>query len=181
MGTLIATRRPSGRSRRPRTAGQSLVEFALVLPVFLLLIFGIIDLGRFIYMNSTLSQAAREATRVASVEASWIGQSGTYASCNQPGGPVCPATVAAFRADVLAAANRMMAPFGPIVAADLYTSCDATAPAAGTQVTTQTCATQTPGGVVSARTVLVFRPITPLISSFYSSITTSGSASMVIN
>ena len=52
--------KPSSQ-RNMRSGGQSLVEFALVFPVFLLLIFGLIDMGRFAYMNSTLSQAAREA------------------------------------------------------------------------------------------------------------------------
>lgn len=164
-------------SRRPRTAGQSLVEFALVLPIFLVLIFGIIDFGRFVYVNSALSQAAREGTRVAALEAAWIGSAD--AKCNQPGGPVCPANLTAFKTDVLAATNRMMAPFGPIAAADLYTSCEVTAP---TPVTTQTCNVRTTAtAVASVRTVLVFRPITPMISSIWSSITTSGSASMVIN
>jgi Flp pilus assembly protein TadG len=158
--------------------GQTVVEFALVLPIFLMLIFGLIDMGRLVYMHSTLSQAAREATRVAAVEASWIGKSAS--NCNQTGGPVCPADLAAFRADVLAAANRMMAPFGSIADVDLYTNCATTAP---TPVTTQTC-NYTPVGspqFASVRTVLVFRPLTPVISSFFSSITTSGSATMVIN
>lgn len=176
MTALTKSRRSRRGSRPSRSSGQSLVEFALVLPIFLLMIFGIIDLGRFVYMNSTVSQAAREATRVASVEASWISKSA--ANCNQPGGPVCPANLAAFRVDVLAAANRMMAPFGAIADADLYTSCAATAP---TPVTTQTCVTTPAGNLASVKTVLVFRPLTPVISSFFPSITTSGSATMVIN
>lgn len=168
--------RSSHRRSHETRRGQTLVEFALVLPIFLLLVFGLIDMGRFVYMNSTMSQAAREATRVAAVEASWIGAS--RPDCNQTGGPVCPATLAAFRADVLAGANRMMAPFGAIVDADLFTSCEATAP---TPVTTKTCAAPSINNMASVRTVLVFRPLTPVISSFFSSITTSGSATMVIN
>ncbi|MDO8484629.1 MAG: TadE/TadG family type IV pilus assembly protein [Candidatus Limnocylindrales bacterium] len=166
-------------ARTKGSGGQTLVEFALVLPLFLLLVFGLIDMGRLVYMNSTISQAAREATRVAAVEASWIGS--TRSDCNQTGGPVCPANVAAFRADVLAAANRMMAPFGSIADADLYTSCTTTPP---TPVTTTTCNYLTDVAAdqfASVRTELVFRPLTPVISSFISSITTSGSATMVIN
>lgn len=157
--------------------GQSLVEFALVLPIFLLMVLGLIDIGRFVYLNSTLSQAAREATRVAAVEAFWVGKADP--NCNAVGGPVCPANVTALRADVLAAANRMMAPFGTIADADLYTSCDDTTPPA--PVTTKTCASRKTEDVASVRTVLVFRPITPLISSMFPSITTSGAATMVIN
>ena len=163
-------------TRRPKSRGQSLVEFALILPIFLLIIFGLIDMGRFVYLNSTLSQAAREATRVAAVEASWINV--TAPNCNQTGGPVCPASVPAFRTDVLTAANRMMSPFGSIALADLYTNCGTTAP---TPVTTQDCISGAPGNVASVRAVLVFRPLTPVISSIFSSITTSGSASMVNN
>lgn len=159
-----------------RSRGQSLVEFALVFPIFILLVFGLIDMGRYVYMNSTISQAAREATRVAAVEAFWLGKAD--AKCNQTGGPVCPATLNAFRADVLAAANRMLAPFGAIADADLYTSCSTAAP---NPVTTKTCAARSIGDEASVRAVLVFRPITPVISSFFSSITTSGSATMVIN
>jgi Flp pilus assembly protein TadG len=161
------------------SCGQSLVEFALVFPIFILLVFGLIDMGRYAYVNSTISQAAREGARLAAVEASWIGR--TDAKCNQTGGPVCPANIAALRSDVLVAANRMMAPFGLITAADLYTSCSTTPP---TPVTTSTCnyvADENADQFASVRVELEFRPITPVISSFFSSITATGSATMVIN
>lgn len=48
--------------------GQSLVEFALILPIFLLFLFGIIDLGRGVYAYNTIQNAAREGTRVAIVD-----------------------------------------------------------------------------------------------------------------
>lgn len=176
------TRRRAGSTNRPsdlRRRGQTLVEFALVLPVFFLLLFGLIDMGRYVYLNSTLSQAAREGARVAAVEASWMGKAATEASCGAVAGPVCPSNLAGLRADVLSGANRMMAPFGSIASADLYTSCDgATAPA---PVTTKTCANTDVGSVASVRVVAVFRPITPLISSLFPSITTQASATMVIN
>ena len=164
----------AGRRRR---RGQGLVEFALVLPIFLLILFGLIDMGRYVYLNSTLSQAAREGARVAAVEASWMGKSG--ASCGAVGGPVCPANVSALRADVLNGANRMLAPFDPISNADLYTSCDDTT--APNPVTSKTCSSPTIGGVASVRVVAVYRPLTPIISSIFPSITTQAAASMVIN
>ena len=40
--------------------GQSLVEFALVLPILLLLILGAMDLGRMFYIKVVLTNAARE-------------------------------------------------------------------------------------------------------------------------
>ena len=47
-----------------RTRGQALVEFSLVLIPFLIIMMGIFDLGRAIYMMNTTSQAAREIARV---------------------------------------------------------------------------------------------------------------------
>ena len=50
-----------------RDRGSVAVEFALLLPVLLLLIFGIIDFGRAINAQITLTQAAREGARLASL------------------------------------------------------------------------------------------------------------------
>ena len=44
---------------------QSMVEFAIVAPLLLLLIFGIVDFGRVVYIYITLNQAVNEAVRVA--------------------------------------------------------------------------------------------------------------------
>jgi Flp pilus assembly protein TadG len=54
------------KSRR-RERGQSLVEFCLVLIPFLLILMGIIDLGRGIYTYNGVAQAARELARATSV------------------------------------------------------------------------------------------------------------------
>ena len=47
--------------------GQSLVEFALVIPFFLLLVFGIIYSGMLFHDYSTLSNLARSAAREAAI------------------------------------------------------------------------------------------------------------------
>lgn len=49
------------------SSGQGTVEFALVLPLLLLLIFGIIDLSRLFYHHSVINETARESLRMASV------------------------------------------------------------------------------------------------------------------
>lgn len=54
-------------ARRERSSGQSLVEFALVLPLFLLIIIGMVDVGRAIWANNSVANAAREAARYAIV------------------------------------------------------------------------------------------------------------------
>jgi hypothetical protein len=43
--------------------GQGLVEFAIVLPIFLILMLGIIEFGWFFFIYSTANQSAREAAR----------------------------------------------------------------------------------------------------------------------
>ena len=47
--------------------GQALVEMALVLPLFFLLLFGVIEMGRVGYAYITVSNAAREGGRVATI------------------------------------------------------------------------------------------------------------------
>jgi Flp pilus assembly protein TadG len=54
--------------RRRDRRGQTIVEFALILPIFILLLVGIIDFGRAVYASSTIQNAAREAVRVAIVD-----------------------------------------------------------------------------------------------------------------
>ncbi|WP_249869047.1 TadE family protein [Oceanobacillus saliphilus] len=49
--------------------GQSLVETALILPILLMIIFGITDFGRIFHAYLTLDHAGREAARVATVGA----------------------------------------------------------------------------------------------------------------
>ena len=43
--------------------GQSMVEFAVLAPVFFLLLLGTIDLGRAVYIYDAISNAAREGAR----------------------------------------------------------------------------------------------------------------------
>ena len=58
------------RRRGADERGQALVEFALILPIFVLLLVGIFDFGRAIYAYNTISNAAREAVRVGIVDQS---------------------------------------------------------------------------------------------------------------
>ena len=50
--------------------GQSLVEFAMLVPVMLLIIVGIFDVGRAVWQENTLAYSAREGTRYAIVHGS---------------------------------------------------------------------------------------------------------------
>jgi len=57
-----------GLTRMRGQDGQSLIEFALILPVIVLLVFGVLDLGRGVFAYNTLANAARQANRTAMVD-----------------------------------------------------------------------------------------------------------------
>jgi Flp pilus assembly protein TadG len=84
----------------PRDRGAAAVEFALLLPVLLLIVFGIIDFGRALNAQITLTQAAREGARLAALnqadvvsrtQAAATGLSGVTVTVNSS----CPATASA--------------------------------------------------------------------------------------
>jgi Flp pilus assembly protein TadG len=65
MNTLRAARRTGRGTGRAtgRDQGAAAVEFALLLPILLLVLFGIIDFGRALNMQIELTNAAREGVR----------------------------------------------------------------------------------------------------------------------
>lgn len=56
-------RRLNWKHSRCAAAGQSVVEFALLLPLLLLLVIGVVDLGRVYFSYITVTNAAREGAR----------------------------------------------------------------------------------------------------------------------
>lgn len=58
------------RRRAARDRGAAAVEAALVLPLLLMLVFGIIDFGRMLNAQITVTEAAREGARAASLGSS---------------------------------------------------------------------------------------------------------------
>jgi len=91
------------RRRGPCGRGQALVEFALVLPIFLLLLMTLFDFGRVIYAQHTINQDAREGSRVGSVSADSLSSNASFT-----------ARYAAIRA-----AARVMAPAVPMTDSDI--------------------------------------------------------------
>jgi hypothetical protein len=75
----------SARRRRQRTRAQALAEFALVAPVFFLVLFAIVEAGRFMFYYETLNNATREGTRYAIVNGA------NSLGCST--GPAAPGTV----------------------------------------------------------------------------------------
>src|SRR4051794_11308010 len=60
--------------------GQSMIEFALILPVFLLLAMGVVDLGRAFFTWNLVGNTAREGARYAIVSSRTSTQIVTYAT-----------------------------------------------------------------------------------------------------
>jgi TadE-like protein len=188
-----------GASVRDRESGQTLVEFAFVLPVFMLVVFGLFDVGRLVYTNATLSQAAREGVRLAAAEAGWIGS--THPACvpdksditvARPGAHVCPVDIAAFKAHISEAVGRMTVAVGPMEA--IYISCNDGTGADPTPTGDWTEASggngcddgfgnpvSASGDLVSVRLVYRYDLFTPIANSIIGSASLSGSATMTIN
>jgi Flp pilus assembly protein TadG len=85
-------RRSDGRTH---SRGQGLVEFALVLPIFMVILIGMVDLGRAIWANNSVANAAREAARFASVHGGTckdLTSTGCVSSNYCPVGPPGPKT-----------------------------------------------------------------------------------------
>ena len=82
---MIRRTGPRSLARRRRSRGQALVEFALVAPMFFLLLFGIVEAGRFIFYYETLNNATREGARYAIVN-------GANSIAHRPTGPAAPGT-----------------------------------------------------------------------------------------
>ena len=58
-------------NRREHDRGAAAVEFALLVPILLALVFGIVEFGRAYYVQSTLAGAAREGVRVMALTNDW--------------------------------------------------------------------------------------------------------------
>ena len=62
--------------RRAGERGQAIAEFAIVIPMLFIMIVGLIDVGRMVYINNALAQGAREGARFGAVQ----GRSSTSAA-----------------------------------------------------------------------------------------------------
>jgi hypothetical protein len=80
-----------------RTRAQSIVEFALVLPLFVLLLFAVIDFGRMEFGYISLSNAAREMARRAAIPP----------TCSTPPVTPCDAATPPTAADVTLSSNTV--------------------------------------------------------------------------
>lgn len=68
--------RPPRSSRRRDDRGAAIVEFALIMPILIALIFGIISYGYMLSYRQALGQAASEAARAAAIVPSGMSDAG---------------------------------------------------------------------------------------------------------
>jgi PKD repeat protein len=149
-----------------RTRGQSLVEFALILPVFFTLTAAAIDLGRVYYSSITVNDAAREGVlEAAKNPGSYIANTDCTAANKLDNRVMCRTL------------NEARGGFVTVSPADVALSC--------TLVTPGPCPPATPvfGDTISVKVTGRFTLVTPLIGSFFGgqTITFSSTASAQLN
>ena len=146
---------------RDSKRGQSLVEFALVLPFFAMLLFGIIDLGRYVYTTNAMANGAREAARAGSVG-------------NRPS-PECDSMTRAQCISAIAGSRSWGVPGSFIT-----TTADCTRIGASgtTTVATNSCRTN---DLLNVRTQTTFSLVTPLVAQFIGNFTIVGDSSVAVN
>ena len=95
---------PRWSARWDRSRGQSLVEFAFVVPLFLLILLGMLEFGIAFTHDQTLAYATREGARTGAA----LGTGNTAYPCNAT-------TVGYFDAPIIAAVERVLeSPGSPI-------------------------------------------------------------------
>ncbi len=75
-----------GHARTSKANGQSLVEFAMVIPVFLMILFAIFDFGFMAFSRLTLINATREGAHAATVQSD--NSLAIDENLDSPGGPI---------------------------------------------------------------------------------------------
>ena len=156
---------------RKRSAGQALVEFAFVFPLIAMIAFAFIDLGKAVFDLNTLTNAAREAARVAAVN-QVDPESGPYPCfANKPvEDPAAPTWT--FRGCAML--------HGAVVgvgSADVVVSY---APPPGTDLECDIDATLTVGCIATVTVTSHYVPITPVAGQFIGPITMTSTSSQPI-
>ena len=143
-----------------RKHGQALAEFALVLPIFLIILFAIIDVGRFVYTANTLSNSAREAARIGSVGV-------RPTECGGMSRQACIQRIAR---------DRSWAIPGTITTT---VTCERVALGGGTSVVaTSSCRS---GDLLRVRTAVPFTVMTPVVGQLLNGVIVAGDTRVTVN
>ncbi len=147
------------------SAGQALVEFALALPLLILIMVAVVDLGRAFYVQTALQNSAREGARYGSVHPTWVTSTDNADPNN-------------IRSRAMTEPAATVA--GATVTVTCITSVGVTYDAATNKAGYITCAVS--GSRIEVRVTSPFSPATPMISAVLppAGLTLSGHTRMVI-
>ena len=67
---------------RKKEGAQGMVEFALILPILLLLVLGVIEMGRLLFFYSSITSASREGARYGSAVGKVDSTTDRYEDCD---------------------------------------------------------------------------------------------------
>lgn len=144
----------------------------MAISIFVIILVGLFDLGRGVFNYNTLSQASREGARLASVQANWIGETGSNCTV-----PVCPANAAAMKANVVTAVNERASGLGTIADVQVKVFCGSAPQPDNSSWSDGGCGGGTDAGeVVTVRVEFTFIPMINI-----GSIDMSSQTSMVVN
>jgi Flp pilus assembly protein TadG len=143
--------------------GQALVEFALVLPIFAILLFGIIDFGRYVFTANSLNNGAREAARFTSVAV-------FPAECSGLTRTACATTIAQSHAWGV-----------PGSSVSVTVTCEGYDNAGNLESPAPSVNGCTTGDLLRVRTQTNFTLVTPLIAQLLGSQTIRGDARVAVN
>jgi Flp pilus assembly protein TadG len=157
-----------GRVRRGGSAGQGLMEFALVLPLIMFIVTGAVDMGRAVFAYNTLANAARHGARVAAVNQ--LAPADSVVSCNEDM-PIEDVTQPHWSAKACTAASSVTMNVRPADVTIEYSDAPDDALLDCSTVLHPNC-------IVTVSVSATWHPITPVISSLVGSISLSASSSM---
>jgi Flp pilus assembly protein TadG len=143
----MTTDRTHLTGRRERRRGQALVEFSLALIPFLLILMGIVDLGRGIYMSSGVTQAAREIARVTAVHLC------DSSSCSLGNSPETLAAIAT---------QQRLVP--NLTSSSVTIACSTISDATIASTSTSPCSNGTDPAYIRVTVTVQYRALTPILS-----------------
>lgn len=164
-------------------SGQSLVEFALVVPIVVLLLVAVVDVGRGVYAYTSLANAARTGARVAAVNQLYPDATVTQCAEDMPVEDLTPGSTPTWsaRACTAAAATSLgVRPADVTVSYGAPSGSTLTCPAGPAPAAPSANTPFHVGCIASVTVTYAWAPITPLIGSLVGAVRMSSTSQMPI-
>ncbi len=160
--------------------GQSLVEFALVVPIVVLLLIAVFDVGRGVYAYTSIANAARVGARVAVVNQLYPDSSATQCAESMPVEDLAPGSTPTWSARACAAAAATSLGLLPSDVTIGYAPPSGSALACPAGPVPATTAPFHVGCIASVTVSYTWSPITPVIGSLMGPIRMSSTSQMPV-